>query len=185
MEIQSVWDVSVLEVHNIKGQTDQPAVIKNNGAVLIEENNNKYSVNCFLPLLEEKDKKIIPLIKSSLFQILMTYNLLNDADRIEQDSYQALLLAVYNFLSQKDDSSEWATKLKESIAETHRILFEDDLSEKKFCEDFTKKELLKSEKMDSKTTHKILFKLCQEKSFDPEYLKALLFNTLQENKSAV
>ena len=82
----------------MKSQTDQPAVIKGNGAVIIEENDKKHSVNCFLPLLDQNDVKILPLLSSSIFNIVMTYNLLNDADQSQEDSYQSLLVNTYNHL---------------------------------------------------------------------------------------
>lgn len=55
-------------------------------------------MNAFLPLLETADAAIIPLLNSSIFNIIFAYNLLSDADRNDSDSLKALYVLVYNFI---------------------------------------------------------------------------------------
>ena len=52
LEINNVWDIGIQEVFDLQTRTDQTAVVKNNGAIIIEEGEKKFSVNCFLPLLD-------------------------------------------------------------------------------------------------------------------------------------
>lgn len=52
LNTDSVWNIAIQEAYNMKMETDQPAVIKNNGAVIVKKNEKNCSVNCFLPLLE-------------------------------------------------------------------------------------------------------------------------------------
>ena len=93
----------------------------------------------------------MPLLKSSIFNIIMTYNLLTDIDWCEQDSYQSLLVNLHNFISQKEKCSDFDNALKDKIFETYKILFENDESEKKFKEDFHKGNLFQSDIIESKT----------------------------------
>lgn len=81
----------------------------------------------------------------------MTYNLLNDADQCQSESYESLLVNLYNFLSQKQDCSDFDKKLKEKIIETYKILKSDSDQEKKFAEDFANKSLFKDGNTSTRT----------------------------------
>lgn len=78
--VKSVWQCQIQDVLFLKQYTDMTAVIKNSGAVILKEGDKSYSVNFFLPILNQCDQKLVPLLKTSIFNIIFTYNLLNDAD---------------------------------------------------------------------------------------------------------
>lgn len=109
----SVFEIQIQNIYDLKGTTDQTQVIKNNGAIILNENGQQYSVNCFLPLLTAADKVLVPLLKSSIFNIIMTYNLINDADQNNALSLEALLITSFNFLDKNQD--EFSKGLKEKI----------------------------------------------------------------------
>jgi hypothetical protein len=67
-------------------------------------------INAVLPLYDDKDKDLIPFLKTRLFGVLMTFNLLQNADCCYDTSLAALMANTLLFLI-KLDQSEWRNQL--------------------------------------------------------------------------
>lgn len=106
----------------------------------------------------------------------MTYNLINEADDPNPQSYEALLVKAYLFLLNKDGLDE----VKDQIVKSFQILTQDSNEWKKFREDFESGQLNLE---DSQVLEKTLFAMVTNNQKKEDYLKAFVFYSLKERKS--
>lgn len=71
---------------------------ENNQLELATGDGDKEIVNAVIPLFEECDKDMKPLLTSKLYSILMTFNLMQNADTCFSDAYMALLANSFLYL---------------------------------------------------------------------------------------
>jgi len=69
---------------------------------------NKEIVNCVLPLFDFKDKDLRPLLQHRLYQLLMTFNAVQNVDTLYDTAYLALLANTFIHLTNLADST-WKT----------------------------------------------------------------------------
>lgn len=65
------WDIQVQHISRIHKSIDSTTIVKNDGAVKLKVGDDFETINCVLPLFDNNDGDLQPLISSQLFKILM------------------------------------------------------------------------------------------------------------------
>ncbi len=94
----------------------------NNELTLNAGGEDKEVVNAVLPLFDESDADMKELITSRLYQILMTFNVMQNADTIFENSYFALMCNTFLYLISQP-KSEWRNDLMNLLCKTLKITF--------------------------------------------------------------
>jgi hypothetical protein len=67
-------------------------------------------INSVLPLFDEEDADLKPLLNTNLFHILMTFNVMQNADTCFSNAYAALQANTFLFMITQQES-EWQKML--------------------------------------------------------------------------
>ncbi len=78
-------------------------------------------INGVLPVFDEVDFDLAPFLKSNIFNLLMTFNLVQNVDTLFDNAYQALLVNSIFLLLQKPDS-EWKKEILTKTIKTRNSL---------------------------------------------------------------
>lgn len=87
--------------------------------------------NAVLPLFTSKDADLSPLLNSKLFNILMTFNVMGNADTCFESAYLALLANVCLYLLTQT-ASEWRSDTLNLIGSTISITYANKEGFKKY-----------------------------------------------------
>jgi len=111
---------------------DSISIIKaqNNLTLKIGENEVE-NINAVLPLFDKDDNALAPLIRSKLYHLLMTFNVMQTIDTLYEDAYLALLSLIFLL---KEPKSEYKYDLLENIYHTVKIVYNDNSSFIKYRE---------------------------------------------------
>ena len=91
------------------------------------------TINAIIPLFSETDDQLVPFLTSSLFNMLMTFNLARTIDVCFPDAHISLMSALFVKLLDEPDST-WRSDTMKLIAETTRMCYFTRGKYKKYCE---------------------------------------------------
>lgn len=98
----------------------------------------KEEINCVLPLFDEKDKELMPLINSRLYRLLMTFLVMQNVDFYYDEAYFALLANAFIFMF-TFEQSEWRDEILNKIYLTVKMTYEGEPSFKNYLSLFIEK----------------------------------------------
>ena len=78
-------------------------------------------VNCVLPLMGKDELDIAEIYETRLWKLLMTFNVMANIDRVDDDAHLALLATVYIPLMHQTDDA--AVELKKRLLESVHVLY--------------------------------------------------------------
>ncbi|EAR97525.1 VWA domain CoxE-like protein (macronuclear) [Tetrahymena thermophila SB210] len=81
-------------------------------------------INAVIPLFSKKDLDLKPLINTKLYHILMTFNVMGNADTCFENAYLGLLANACYFLINQT-ASEWRTHMLDLVANTLSMTYAD------------------------------------------------------------
>lgn len=81
-------------------------------------------INAVIPLFSKVDADLKPLINTKLYHILMTFNVMGNADTCFENAYLALLANTCYFLLNQT-ASEWRTHMLDLVANTLAMTYAD------------------------------------------------------------
>ncbi|KRX02821.1 hypothetical protein PPERSA_04024 [Pseudocohnilembus persalinus] len=127
------YQITVSSVARHHKVVDSTALLgnQNNELVLKTGNNEEETINAVIPLFGEKDADLKQILTSKLYQILMTFNVMQNADTFFPNAYQALLAntCLYMILQNK---SQWQQDILNQINSTLKITYADFKGFKKY-----------------------------------------------------
>ena len=91
----------------------------------------KEEINCVLPLFDEKDKELMPLINTRLYRLLMTFLVMQNVDFYYDEAYLALLANTFGFML-TFEKTEWRDEILNKIYLTVKMTYEPEPSFKKY-----------------------------------------------------
>lgn len=137
----------------------QLSLLSNQWELKLSKGNNEFEVvNAVLPLFDEKDQDLKPFITSKIYSILMTFNVMQNADTCFENSYLALLSNTLMYLMTQNDS-EWRNELIDKVFKTIQITYSKSKGFQKYCE-----QLLTNPRIAVVTEHPDLENKCEDLS---------------------
>ncbi len=122
-----------------KNDFNSADIINNFGSLPYKIDENKSdTVNTILPLFSDSDSDIAPVLQTRLFQQLMTYNLLKNADALNAQAYPALLASNLAFLFAQKQLTEAELGVLAAIHSSLKLYFSKNELELKFQENLIK-----------------------------------------------
>lgn len=138
---------------------DTLSLLSNQWELKLSKGNNEFEVvNAVLPLFDEKDQDLKPFITSKIYSILMTFNVMQNADTCFENSYLALLSNTLMYLMTQNDS-EWRNELIDKVFKTIQITYSKSKGFQKYCE-----QLLTNPRIAVVTEHPDLENKCEDLS---------------------
>jgi len=140
------------------------------------------NINAVLPLYGKADEDLKNLVRTRLFHLMMTFNVMQNVDTLYEDAYLALLSNTLVFLLTEKDS-EWKKELFQAIESTVRIVYYETDSFDKYRENLLKdpvkaithdEEQKKYGSIDLSKAILHLFMLCADKKIDDKKIKEIM-----------
>ncbi len=110
---------------------DSSILVSNQMKLELPVLDKKEEINCVLPLFDEKDKELMPLINTRLYRLLMTFLVMQNVDFFYDEAYLALLANTFVFML-SFDKSEWRDEILNKIYLTVKMTYESEVSFKKY-----------------------------------------------------
>lgn len=139
-------------------------------------------VNCVLPLMTKDDLDIAEIYETRLWKLLMTYNVMANIDKVDDDAHLSLLATLYIPLMHQIDDT--AVELKKRLLQSAQVLYRAGGSFKdlvdKLMNDSSE---VFSDKANEKILSKILFAceyMTAYEPFDKDELEEILEKTWVE-----
>lgn len=117
---------------------DSSILVSNQMKLELPVLDKKEEINCVLPLFDEKDKEMMPLINSRLYRLLMTFLVMQNVDFYYDEAYLALLANTFVFML-TFDKSEWRDDILNKIYLTVKMTYESEASFKNYMNLFIEK----------------------------------------------
>ncbi len=80
-------------------------------------------INAVLPLFEESDEDLAPLINSRLYHILMTFNVMQNVDTVFDTCYIALMANTFYHLITQYEKTSWREGILKLLHSTLKVTY--------------------------------------------------------------
>lgn len=132
------WLTQVRFIAKQHKSLDSTILVTNQMKLELPVLDKKEEINCVLPLFDENDKDLIPLINTRLYRLAMTFLVMQNVDFYYEEAYFALLANTFIFMF-TFDKSEWRDELLNKIYITAKLTYGHEDSFKKYLADFIEK----------------------------------------------
>ncbi|CAD8143516.1 unnamed protein product [Paramecium pentaurelia] len=117
------WLVNVIQFAKQNKIIDSGYLIKNNFQIQLNVGGiQQEEINCILPLFNEADQDLQPVLRSRIIKLLMTFMVQQNVDTLYEESYLALLANSLIYILQQPDS-QWKFEHLELIYSTTKIVY--------------------------------------------------------------
>lgn len=128
------WLTQVRFIAKHHKAVDTVSIMKSNNNLQLKIGDDLIeNINAVLPLYGKEDADMKLLLRSRLYHLMMTFNVMQNVDTLYEDAYLALLSNTLVFLLTEKDS-EWKRSLLQGIENTVRIVYYENESFKKYRE---------------------------------------------------
>lgn len=132
------WLTKVRFIAKHHKSVDTISIIKNNNNLELKTGENSVeTINAVLPLFDNEDADLAPLLQTRLYHLMMTFNVMQNVDTLYEDAYLALLSNTLLYLLKEPDT-EWKRGILDLIDKTVRIVYYDHPDFKKYREEILK-----------------------------------------------
>jgi translation elongation factor EF-1alpha len=117
------YTIQVISIPKINKVCDTLSLVTQGNEMEISIGNDQgEKINAVIPLFDKTDKDLSPLIRTKLYHLLMTFNVMRNVDTFYYEAYHGLLANVFLRLLKYPDS-EWRSKMIDLVGNTTEMVY--------------------------------------------------------------